>query len=539
MKKTSENYYIEYIKKILLPCVIFSSVTGVFSAFFITAFKCAVGAAVEASTIIYAYVTQKPILLACLIPAALMLGLITSYILKHSQSCRGGGIPTSIAAIRGITHLNWLKSTFLLPISACISFFVGVPLGTEGPCVQMGTGIGDGVVRALGEKKYQGWRRYMMSAGASSGFALATGAPVTAIIFSMEEIHKRFSPLLISVASISVVTGQLTSHLLNGRGVGTVKLFEISTFEALPLTEVYLPAIIGIVCGLCSMFFAKLYIYVDKIVRVKLKKLTVWVKIPLIFASIALVGFFFTEILGTGHSLIERMLNFNPFDIKNTWYVLIIVFLLRAVFMMVSNTAGVTGGVFLPTLAFGAVVGSLCSSLFVTLGAVGSEHYALLTVIGMVSFLGATSRIPVTACIFAIEILGGINNILAIIIATSVSFLIVELSGLDDFSDIVIESKKEAIYNGKKPYAVTVSLTVQEGAFVIDEELSDVLWPALCVLLSVEKGPNRSDKLGIAAGDVLTVYYKTYNPKETAKEFQMLVGQQSEEVTKIMLHDGV
>jgi H+/Cl- antiporter ClcA len=207
------KYRSHYIKNLLIPCLVFSIITGVVSSLFVVVFKIASSYVVELSERLYEKVQLEPRFLPLLIAGALLMGFIASLIITFSHSCRGGGIPTSIAAIRGIVNFNWVKSIFFLPISALITFLVGVPLGTEGPCVQMGTAIGDGVIQVVGRKKHRGWRRYMMVGGAASGFALATGSPITAVMFSMEELHKTFSPLLFSVVSVSVIVSQLMSHL--------------------------------------------------------------------------------------------------------------------------------------------------------------------------------------------------------------------------------------------------------------------------------------------------------------------------------------
>lgn len=528
------KYHSHYIKNLLLPCLLFSIATGIFSSILITAFKIAAGYTVGLSEKIYEVVREYPIWLPCLIGGAAILGFVASLILTFSQSCRGGGIPTSIAAIRGITNFKWLKSAFVLPISALITFLSGVPLGTEGPCVQMGTAVGDGVVRIIGRKKDKGWRRYIMTGGAASGFALATGSPITAILFSMEEIHKKFSPLLFSVVSISVAVSQLMARLFSHFGLGSIHLFHVGTLGAFPLTLIFIPIITGILCGICSIAFIKLYNLIDTFIRNTLKALSVKAKFPIIFSLVALIGFFFAKILGTGHALVDHLLGEHLFENETFWYLLIIVFLVRAILMMVSNTAGITGGIFLPTLAFGAILGALCAEAFIALGLIGEEHYIFLVVIGMVSFLGASSRIPMTACVFAIEALGGFNNILPIIVAVTAAFLSVEISGLGDFTSTVIKTKTHAIHKGKEPYVVEVPLTVYKGSFVIDKELRDILWPASCTLLSIEKGPNKTGKLGIAEGDILTVHYTTYDPVATAEEFEVLVGDQCEEIDKIM-----
>lgn len=518
-----------YIKNLLLPCLTFSVITGVFSALLISLFQWSAKHIINISAHIYDAVRANPKWLFCLIIGAAAIGFISSIILSLSRTCRGGGIPTAIAAIRGITNLNWLTSIFVLPISALMTFLCGVPLGTEGPSVQMGTAVGHGVVRLLGGKKHIGWRRYIMTGGAASGFSLVTGAPVTSILFSMEELHNRFSPLLFSVASISVVVTQITSKILSHFGFISDGLFHLGELPTIPPLLLLLPLIVGLLCGTCSVFFTKLYHRIDRLIRVKLSNVSVKLKFPIIFACVALIGFFIAEVLGTGHSLIDHIL-----ETQNVWYLLLIVFLVRVVLMMISNTAGITGGIFLPTLAFGAIIGSLCAEAFIALGIIESEYYTLLVILGMTAFLGSTSRIPITACVFAIEALSGANNILAIIIAVLSAFIIAELSGVEDFTDAVVKTKARAIHKNKEPHLIEVSLTVYENSFVVGKELSDILWPVSCVVLSIERAPHEKHKTGISVGDVLTVHYKTYDPVATAEEFEVLVGDQTEDIDRIM-----
>ena len=528
------KYHSHYIKNLLMPCLVFSVITGVVSAICVVAFKVASGYVVHLSENIYEHVQSAPQWLPLLLIGAIVLGIVASLIISFSHSCRGGGIPTSIAAIRGIVNFNWIKSVFFLPISALITFLVGVPLGTEGPCVQMGTAIGDGIVQVIGGKKHRGWRRYMMVGGAASGFALATGSPITAILFSMEELHRSFSPLLFSVASISVIVSQLIGRFLSSLGLGSMHLFEIGVLNALPPRYIYIPMLVGLLCGLCSILFIKLYNHINTFIAKRLERMSVKYKLPIIFALIALVGFFFSKILGSGHSLVEMLIAQNRLRTETVWYMLIIFFIVRVIFMMVSNTVGITGGIFLPTLAFGAILGTLGAEGCIALNLIGEEYYTLLVVVGMVSFLGASMRIPITACVFAVEALGGFYNILPIMLAVTAAFMAVEVSGLSDFTSTVIKAKANAIHQGKTPHVIEVPLTVYKGSFVIDKDIRDVLWPASCTFLSIERGPNKTGKIGIAEGDILTVHYTTYDPVATANEFEVLVGDQCAEIDKIM-----
>ena len=519
----------DHIKKLLLPGLAFSMAAGFLSAVWVTAFKLAAEGVIHLSALIYGGVRSHPILIPLLVLGAAVLGYAASLILSISRSCRGGGIPTSVAAVRGMVSFKWFASIFVLPLAALLTFLCGVPLGTEGPCVQMGTAIGDGVVHALGGQKHKGWRRYIMTGGASAGFSIATSSPIAAILFSMEELHKHFSPLLLTVASVSVITAQATAQFLASLGLGTVRLFHLPEMQALAPNRLFAPLVIGLVCGGCSILFTHFYHVIDKAMRAVLHKLSTRVVFPVLFVCISLIGLILGDALGTGHSLIDTLLS-----ARMMWLVLILVFLIRAAAMMLSNTAGVTGGVFLPTLAFGAVVGSLCAQGLIALGWIAPEHYTLMVVLGVTAFLGATSRIPITACVFAIESLGGFNNVLAIVIATTVALLVVEASGLEDFTDTVIEAKIHSLSKGKQPTVIEVPLVVGQDAFVVGKEPRDVLWPASCVVVAFERAPENRNRAGIAPTDVITVYYQTYHPAATAEEFTVLVGRQPEQVERIM-----
>ena len=198
--------------------------------------------------------------------------------------------------------------------------------------------------------------------------------------------------------------------------------------------------------------------------------------------------------------------------------------------MMLANNTGVTGGLFVPTLTFGAIIGALCGKALVGLGLIGAAQYEIIVVIGMAAFLAASSRTPITAVVFAAEVLCGFEHILPVAIGVAVAYMVIEVVGIAAFTDTVIESKIETSHNGKKPIIFDVYLTVQPRAFVVEKEIRDVLWPPTCVVLGVEKNTDARTKIGIAEGDVLHVHYQSYSPHATFEELERLVGRQSDDV---------
>lgn len=516
--------------KNMLPYCGLSAIAGCLSAILGTVFKLGAEEVIHLCGTLYAVVRQNLLWLPVLVLGAALLGLVASWIVSKAPSCKGGGIPSSAGAVRGMFIFPWLTSVIVLPFSALLTFFCGLPLGTEGPCVQMGTAVGDGVLRCWGSKKQLPWRRYVMTGGASAGFSVAAASPLSAIVFSVEDLQKKFSPLILLGVSVSVMTAQITVQLLSLLGIGSASLFQISDMSTLAPCLLFAPLLIGIICGLCSVLFTRFYHMVAKLAGTVMQKRSVVLVFPLLFAGMALVGVALSDALGTGHGLVEKLL-----DHHIAWYLLLVVFLVRTVFTTTANAAGVTGGLFLPTLAFGGIIGSLCADGMIALGWMEANYYPLMVVLGIVAFLGATSRIPLTAGVFAVESLGCIHNVPAVIIAITVAFLTAELSGVEEITETVIDAKLHSLRKGTEPTAVECSFTVEEHSFTVEEhsfavgkEPSDILWPDTCTVVSVEPAQRSHTSSHIQAGDRITVRYKRYSNSEPDKELMALVGSSAE-----------
>ena len=201
-------------KSKLIPYVLFPMIVGILSGVLIFLFKIASSHVMHKSEQIYAFVRQNPAYLPLLILGVAAIGVVSALILTYARECRGGGIPTAVASIRGLMPLKWIQGIFVLFGSALLTYLSGVPLGNEGPSVQMGTAVGKGSSRLTGANK-QAWERYLMTSGACSGFAIATGAPLSGILFALEEAHRRFSTTLFTVASIAVLSGTITHRYLS------------------------------------------------------------------------------------------------------------------------------------------------------------------------------------------------------------------------------------------------------------------------------------------------------------------------------------
>ena len=209
------------------------------------------------------------------------------------------------------------------------------------------------------------------------------------------------------------------------------------------------------------------------------------------------------------------------------WYWLLLYLCIRAILMIVSNITGVTGGLFIPTLAFGAMLGALSAHGLSALGILPEEYHAMMIVIGMASFLGACSHIPITAITFAVEVLCDFTDILPVVIGVTIAYLVIETVGITPLTEAVIEGKVEAAHRGKRATTVDTHLTLQPGAFAIGKEVRDILWPPTCTVLSVQKSSAAPHgEAALHEGDVLHVHYQTYDPEQSMRELEAILGKQ-------------
>lgn len=514
-----------YIQNILLPCLLFSVITGILTGMLIFLFKAAASFVIGKSEAVYEAVRLNPAYIPLLIGVMAVVGLVSAILLRHVPDARGGGIPTAIAILRGLVPFHWVRSILFVFASSMLTYFCGVPLGNEGPSVQMGTAVGRGTV-TLFAKKHPAWDRYIMTGGACAGFAAATGSPVTGMFFAIEEAHRRMSPMIFLAAAMTTLAGVSTAQFLCELTDTSFALFHFTLDAVLPLKFLWAALAVGLVAGLTAAGFTRCYRIVRHFVKQTLSRVPFTVKILLIFVLSACVGVVSASCIGSGHHLIDELMKGHGVTLM-----LIVIFLVRALLLLLANNADVTGGLFVPTLAFGAVIGALCGRFFISMGLLSAEFYPVMVIIGIASYLSASSRTPLIAIMFSMEALSGLSNILSIAAAVTVAFLVIETLGMTAFTDTVIESKTEAFHHGKKAYIIDTHLTVAPGSFVCGKEVRDLLLPPTCVILSIHKDPASDVTFtGISAGDVLHVHFQTFDPTETMEQLEALVGTQPKDL---------
>lgn len=508
--------------RLAAPAVGFGAITGVATALVVVAYKWCAKIAVANAEAGYHFLRERLWCLPFVVAALGGLAFLLARVYRREPNLRGGGIPTSIGILRGQIPFRWLATlvgTFGLSL---VSFLIGVPLGNEGPSVQIGTAVGRGSVAF--SKKHAAWERYTMTGGACAGFAVATGAPISGVLFAVEEAHRRVSPTIFIAACVSVLCAGLTNTAVSPLvGVSTA-LFPALSPVTLSVRQAWLPLAVGVAVGLFAVAFLKYYQLVSRFFHKTLKPVSsVW-KIWFVLAATVVAGVCSFSCISTGHELILSLLGGGT-----AVWLLVVLLIVRINLTLCANVNHVTGGIFLPLMALGALVAALLGECAALLPSLGREYYTVVLMFGITACVAGMMRMPLTAIAFAVEALSGYNNILYVILAAATAFIITELFGVESINDSVLEHRITSLNKRSVRRVVDATVTVQEGSFAVGRKIRDIFWPNGLFVLSVRSAGEKHGG-GLHAGDVLHVRYATDDTVRRA--LTAVVGEQDYEETE-------
>ena len=506
------------IKNLVLPTLVLGALTGVATSAVVNFYKYLAKHIIHFAESIYSQLADNPLWIVGALAAALISSFLLSLIYKRYPALKGGGIPISIAALRAITKLKWFVNVVGVFVLSLVSFLFGVPLGNEGPSVQMGCAIGAGMAK-IGSRNHRAWERYSMTGGACAGFSVATGAPVSGVVFAIEEAHRRISPMILASAASAVFFASITTEILAPVLGVSRSLIPGLTLPTLTVSELWIVLITAVVLGLFAVVFLKAYGALNIFYNKTLGKLPHMVKIFLVMAVTVAFGAFSVDFISTGHELAVHLLAENA-----SLVALLAILGVRCLLTLSANSNGITGGTFLPMLAIGAVAAGLAARLMTECFGMAERYYTVVIVMGLVGCIAAMMKMPLTAVVFAAEALGCINNMAYVILVALISYMITEICGVNSINDAVVEAREEELSERSDTLA-EITMTVRARAFAQGRPVSDILWPYGLVILSVQHEAAHGGSL-LSEGDMLTMRCMTADKAALVAELEDILGKQ-------------
>ena len=284
-------------------------------------------------------------------------------------------------------------------IAAIATLGSGGAMGLEGPSLYLGATIGAATQNRLGRNRAVRWlqtadRRVLMVAGAAAGVAAIFKAPATGAVFALEVPYvDDFARRMLLPALIASATGYLAFVAVHG----TTPIFPVHQSPDLTAVDLIGALFIGAVAGLAARGFALLLRLAKRLAKnphVVVRVATAGIVLAIVFA----IGRGVTGesvATGTGYNTLAWATNGD-----HAVWVLLVVLLLRIVATSATVGGGGAGGLFIPLVVAGALLGRAAHGVF------GDIDTEVAVVIGVAAFLGAGYRVPLAAVVFVAETTG-------------------------------------------------------------------------------------------------------------------------------------
>lgn len=349
-----------------------------------------------------------------LLLAPMLVGLLVGLLVKYFfPQARGSGINQTKAALyvyNGYISARTMIGKF---ITSALAIGSGHSLGPEDPSLQIGAGVASLIGRRLHLSRER--LRLFAPVGAAAGLAAAFNAPISAILFVIEEVIGTWSAAVLG----SIVLSALSSVVVARHFWGREPMFHIPVITLRDSRELLAYAVLGVVGGFAAVLFSRLL----GTLRPWLRSLPKWSQVlqPAVAGLlVGCIGFFgFPEVMGAGYGTIDHAMHG-----EYLWHVLLALAVLKILATTLSFSSGTPGGMFAPTLFIGAMLGASVGSVeklfFPHLtGSVGA--YAL---VGMGVLFAAFLRVPLTSVFMVFELSGNYSIVLPVILANTVAYLI-------------------------------------------------------------------------------------------------------------------
>ncbi|HZP05977.1 MAG TPA: chloride channel protein [Terracidiphilus sp.] len=332
---------------------------------------------------------HRVIVLAC---AGILAGLVLLAV-QRIRDHRGPGLNDAIREHAGELPERSLTVKAILSI---VVVGMGAAIGREASLKEAGALVGKKLADLT--RLTAGERRLLVACGAGAGMAAAYNVPLGGALFVLE--------VLLETVSVSAVLAAFATSFL-ATAVSWLMLPNLPTYQfpELPMTGSLLlwALIAGPLLGMASIVFVR---GIEWSKEHKPQGWRVAVLPVVVFTMLGALAIPFPQLLGNGRNVVQL-----AFDEKMSVALLGWLLVLRPLATMLVLRAGVPGGLFTPTMTFGALSGALLGEAWNHLAHAVDERGAVL--LGTGAVLAACTQAPISSVVFMLELTGRAGSLIA------------------------------------------------------------------------------------------------------------------------------
>ena len=307
-------------------------------------------------------------------------------------------------------------------------------------------------------------------------------APLTGVLFALEEIHREFSaPLIISVMSSTVVADFLVSQVL-----GVQPVVSLSFVRDLPHPNYALVVLLGVVCGVAGALHNR-GMFCAQNAFSRIERGLPYARLAVPFALAAVAAFLWPELMCGGDAILDVVLS-PQVPIMGTLVALLVG---KYLFTSVSFGSGAPGGTLFPLVVLGALLGGIFSRLVSGLG-VPMTFFPNFVALGVAGLFSGVVRAPVTAVVLVFELTGSLDALLSVSIVSIVAYVVSGLTKTDAFYEHLLApflplEEDRAQYREETSEKDLETVTVRAESRLEGMLVRDVPWPDGLRLVTIER----------------------------------------------------
>ena len=391
---------------------------------------------------------------------------------RYAPETSGSGIPHLKAVLHRLRDLHSRRVLFVKMFGGMFAIGSGLALGREGPTVQMGGAVGDGISRWL--KVSTRDRLTLTAAGAGAGLAAAFNAPLSGLVFVLEEMQRDFRPAVFAAAFLAAAAADVIARLASGQ----LPIFRVPGYPVPPLTALPAFLVLGCLAGLLGVLFNRCLVGVLNRMSQLRTRIGLWTA-ALVGGSVGLVAWFYPFMVGGGHDLAEALLSG-----KIALVAIPVAFVVRFVLTIGSYGTGAPGGIFAPLLVLGALLGlgmgHFCH--FVTPKIVPQPE--VFAVVGMAAYFTAIVRAPLTGVVLILEMTGNYDQMLPLLVSCFCAYAVAEyLKDMPIYEALLQRdlARRGVAFEHSEP--IIVEMEVEPEAPFVGREVKELGLPPGCIIV--------------------------------------------------------
>lgn len=439
----------------------------------------------EAAIKIYAYLKVNPAMIILWLIAVIFAGLFISWLVKLEPMATGSGIPQVEGIVLYGMKMKWYMILFVRFVGGILSSFAGVSLGREGPSIQIGACGYQAISKKISKNKLE--ENYLITGGAAAGLSAAFSAPLSGMVFALEEVHRSFSPLIL----IAATTASLTADVVSKYFFGLTPVLSFIKIPQLPVKFYLFLVPLGILSGLVGSLINKALLASQSLYE----KIPAKMRLIAAFIIALPCGLFLPQVLGGGQNLIQAA------EEAQSGIIMLFIFLVvKFIFTCTSFGSGLPGGIFLPILSVGALTGSVLG-LFVVQFGFPVEYIPVFCVCTMAGALSSSVKAPVTSILLTAEMTGSLVHLLPVAVCSFTALLISDVLRVTPIYEALLERMTEEdkdTIKVNKPGAL-LEIPVELGSEVSGKMVSEITWPEGALVVGIHRG----DKEIVPNGDTI------------------------------------